>query len=214
MMEELDLLKKSWKEEENSFEQVSEKQIYSMLHQKSSSIVKWILIISILEFVFWNVIAFVFSDEKYQVRMKEYGIENIMTVVNMVNYMVVIGFIYVFYKNYKSISTLDSTHQLMKNILSTRRTVQNYIWYNLGVITVTIVISIVLLFYLNPTMISLMQKEVDEGHQGLFICICTAISIVFIGIIIAVFWLFYKLLYGILLKKLFANYNELKKIEL
>ena len=151
MMEELDLLKKSWKKDENSFEQVSEKQIYSMLHQKSSSIVKWILIISILEFVFWNVIAFVFSDEKYQVRMKEYGIENIMTVVNMVNYIVVIGFIYVFYKNYKSISTLDSTHQLMKNILSTRRTVQNYIWYNLGVITVTIVISIVLLFYLNPT---------------------------------------------------------------
>lgn len=214
MMEELEILKKSWKKEENSFEQVSEKQIYAMLHQKSSSIVKWILIISILEFVFWNVIAFVFSDEKYQARLKEYGIENIMTIVNVVNYVVVIGFIYVFYKNYRSISTLDSTHQLMKNILSTRRTVQNYIWYNLGIITLTIVISIVMLFYHNPSMISLMDKEIAAGHQGLFVCICTAISIAFIVVIIGVFWLFYKLLYGILLKKLFANYKELKKIEL
>ena len=49
-MEELDLLKKAWKKEECSFDQVSEKDIYGMLHQKSSSIVKWILIISIVEF--------------------------------------------------------------------------------------------------------------------------------------------------------------------
>ena len=62
-MEELDLLKKAWKKEERSFDQVSEKDIYGMLHQKSSSIVKWILIISIVEFAFWNVIAFLFSDE-------------------------------------------------------------------------------------------------------------------------------------------------------
>ena len=38
MMEELDLLKKDWKRNENSFEQVSEVDIYKMLHKKSSSI--------------------------------------------------------------------------------------------------------------------------------------------------------------------------------
>ena len=46
-MEELDLLKKYWKKSEDTFEQVSEVEIYKMLHKKSSSIVKWILIISI-----------------------------------------------------------------------------------------------------------------------------------------------------------------------
>jgi Kef-type K+ transport system membrane component KefB len=92
--------------------------------------------------------------------------------------------------------------------------VQYYIWYNLGIITLTIVISIVMLFYHNPVMISLMNKQVAEGHQTLFVCICTCISIVFIATIIGLFWLFYKLLYGILLKKLFANYKELEKIEL
>ena len=63
-MKELDLLKKDWKKNENSFEQVSEKEIYKMIHKKSSSIVKWILIISILEFTILNLIGFLIPDEK------------------------------------------------------------------------------------------------------------------------------------------------------
>ena len=69
-MKALDVLKKAWKKEENSYDQVTEKDIYGMLHQKSSSIVKWILIISILEFAFWNVFAFVFSDYCFNVLRK------------------------------------------------------------------------------------------------------------------------------------------------
>ena len=51
-MDELELLKKDWKKQEGSFQQIGEKEIYGMLHKGSSSIVKWILIISILEFLF------------------------------------------------------------------------------------------------------------------------------------------------------------------
>ena len=40
-MKELDLLKKDWQKSDNSFEQVSEIEIYKMIHKKSSSIVKW-----------------------------------------------------------------------------------------------------------------------------------------------------------------------------
>ncbi|MFT5964898.1 MAG: hypothetical protein ACI9L6_001650, partial [Flavobacterium sp.] len=35
-MKELDLLKKDWKKNENSFEQISETEIYQMIHKKSS----------------------------------------------------------------------------------------------------------------------------------------------------------------------------------
>jgi len=35
-MEELDLLKKDWKKNENSFKQVSENEIYKMIHRNSS----------------------------------------------------------------------------------------------------------------------------------------------------------------------------------
>jgi len=213
-MEELDLLKKAWKKEEHSFEQVSEKEIYKMTHQKSSSIVKWILIISLVEFVFWNFITLGFSDEKYQAKLVAYGMDHIMLVFNVINYIVLAAFIFVFYRNYKMISTTDSTHLLMKNILRTRKTVQNYIWYNLGVASLSIILSIVMLFYHNEQMITMMNNADAEGNRIYFLTACTAISILFIGLILGIFWLFYKLLYGILLKKLFANYKELKKIEL
>jgi hypothetical protein len=42
-------------------------------------------------------------------------------------------FIYFFIKLH-SISTIASTKQLMKDILKTRKTVQYYVWYNLGMI--------------------------------------------------------------------------------
>lgn len=213
-MEELDLLKKAWKKDENAFEQVSEKEIYSMLHRKSSSIVKWILIISVIEFVLWNVVTVVLSDDKYQAKLQNYGIETAMFVLNILNYCIIVYFLFTFYRNYRTISITDSTHHLMKSILKTRKTVQNYIWYNLGVVTVSIIISIVMLFYHNTQMISMMNNADAEGHKILFIVSCTAISILFILLIIGLFWLFYRVLYGILLKKLHMNYKELKKIDL
>ena len=50
-MDELELLKKDWKKNDAQFKQVSENEIYGMLHKSSSSIVKWIFIISIVEFL-------------------------------------------------------------------------------------------------------------------------------------------------------------------
>ena len=213
-MEELDLLKKAWRKDENSFEQLSEKEIYKMLHRQSSSIVKWILFISLVEFVFWNIITFGVSDDKYQAKLQSYGVDKVMFAVNVVNYFVIFVFIYIFYKNYRTISTTDSTRLLMKNILRTRRTVQNYIWYNLGIVTVSIVLSIVMVFYHNPQMISMIEKSNAGGNRWFFLAACTAISMLFVLLIIGLFWLFYRLLYGILLKKLHVNYKELKKIEL
>ena len=213
-MKELDLLKKDWNKSDYSFKQVSELEIYKMLHTNSSSIVKWILIVSVLEFLFWSVITLVLNDDKYQNKLHEYGIEDLMFVVNSINYMIIIAFIYIFYKNYKTISTTDSTHQLMTNILKTRRTVRNYIWYNLAMVTISIIISIILLFYHNPEMISLMEKATSNGYKTVFIMISLGVSGLFIMAIIGLFWLFYKLLYGFLLKKLYVNYTELKKIDL
>jgi len=61
-MKELDLLKKDWQKSGNSFEQISEGEIYKMLHKKSSSVVKWILIVSILEFVILNGIGYILPE--------------------------------------------------------------------------------------------------------------------------------------------------------
>lgn len=213
-MEELDLLKKDWKKKENSFAQVSETEIYKMTHRSSSSIVKWLLIISIVEFSFWAFITLAFNDEQYQIKLHRYGLEDCMFWINAVNYVILVAFIFFFYRNYRTISTTDSTHKLIKNILNTRKTVQYYIWYNLGIVATNIILSILMLFYHNEQMKSMMENAAEKGQKEMFLLICGGISLLFILLIIGVFWLFYRLLYGILLKKLYANYSELKKIDL
>ena len=131
-MDELEILKKDWKKNENTFDQVSEKEIYGMLHKRSSSIVKWILIISVLELLLWSGISFLTSDESYSKTLKAYHLDTIMPVITIINYGVILFFIYLFFKNYKAINTTDTVKQLMQNILKTRKTVQYYVWYNIN----------------------------------------------------------------------------------
>ena len=64
-MDELEILKKDWKKQEGSFQQIGEKEIYGMLHKRSSSIVKWIVVISILELLLWTSISVFSADEEY-----------------------------------------------------------------------------------------------------------------------------------------------------
>ncbi len=207
MMEELDLLKKDWKKNESSFEQVSEVAIYKMIHQKSSSIVKWILIISILEVLLWTGISVFYNSDEYLKKMHSEYLIGYFKYITVFNYVVIAVFIYMFYRNYKSISTITSTKQLMSDIMKTRKTVQYYVWYNLGMIVISMIIGFVLVFTVDPKMQQLTAKNNGLLFMIVFCTIC-------ILIIVGLFWLFYRLIYGILLRKLYKNYNELKKIDL
>lgn len=206
-MEELDLLKKEWKKSENSFEQLSEKDIYNMIHQKSSSVVKWILIISLIELsigILLNVLSF---DIDFFNKIDANGYSIYIEVLTVVNYVVILFFVYKFFKNYKTISSTDSTKKLMDDIISTRKTVQYYIWYNL------IMIAFSGLFG-TYVALSITEKTKHVTLDTSFMVIFCLACILVVGVLVFLFWLFYRLLYGRLLKKLFNNYNELKKIDL
>ena len=216
-MEELDLLKKAWQKDSHKYEQISENEIYSMIHKKSSSIVKWILIISILEFALWNIVSFAclgdsYIKNKYGKDIYKFVIE-INNIYNIINYVVVILFIYLFYKNYKRISTTTSTKKLMQDILKARKTVQYYVWFNiLFFVFGTLILLYVEFTYDSRYSILIDQINQDSSHMLLYKSIGKVVaSLVAIVVII---WLFYRLLYGILLRKLNANYKELKKIDL
>ena len=210
-MKELDLLKKDWQKRENSFDQVSETEIYNMIHKKSSSIVKWILIISILEVLLWTCLSFCFDSDGYLKEIEQAEIITLLTVLNYFNYGVVLAFIYIFYKNYIAISTTVSTKQLMHDILKTRKTVQYYVWYNLGMIVVYCVIAFTIAFVYNPEMILLKDKIATNGKV---LAITIVVLVLTILMFLGVFWLFYRILYGILMRRLYSNYKELKKIDL
>lgn len=212
-MKELDLLKKAWEKDIQSYHQVTEGEIYKMLHTKSSSIVKWILIISILEVLFWTVISVMYNTDEYLKKMDVEKLNIYFKALNFINYAVILVFIYFFYKNYVKISSTVSTKQLMQDILKTRNTVQYYVWYNLTMIVLSLIAGIALAFVYNPKMELLKDKMTHESNYQT-ILITLGIMILICVIIVVLFWLFYRLLYGILLRKLNANLKELIKIDL
>lgn len=211
-MKELDLLKKSWQQDHTSYQEVSENQIHQMIYKKSSSNVKWILIISILELVLWTSISVCYSSDDYFKKLHAEKYILYFQILNYVNYAVIIWFIYKFYKNYIKISTINSTKQLMKDILNTRKTVHYYITYNIIMMAFSMILGFIIAYLYNPDFNSIKYKIAHEDNFA------TSLKIIglFGGILfifLVAFWLFYKLLYGFLLKKLTRNYNELKRNE-
>lgn len=212
MTEELDLLKKAWKKDPHAYEQVTENQIYKMIHKRSSSIVKWILMISIAEFVLWSFISLLYVDENYLKTLEMYHIDTLFNVIAVINYIVVFFFIYVFYKNFKTISTTDTIRKLMNSIIRTRKTVQVYIWYNLTMFALIFIIVVISQITYDPNINSLVENAKDINPQTFWIIIGLTYFAMF-TITLGLFWLFYRLIYGFLMRRLHKNYEELKKID-
>lgn len=209
-MKELDLLKKDWKKNSDSFAQISEMEIYKMIHRKSSSIVKWILIISILEISFWTFSNLFLNTDEVLQKMNHPEIVMALNILTYFNYSVALLFVLIFYKNYKTISTTVATKSLMSAILRTRKTVQYYVWYNLGMIVITSIFSFFIVFVYNPDMEFLRDKLAVNG-KAMFVTM--GILFLVIAGFFGLFWCFYRLIYGTLLRRLYANYKELKKID-
>jgi hypothetical protein len=205
-MKELDLLKKQWQKSTNSFEQVSEIEIYKMIHKNSSSVVKWILIVSILEFVILNGISFFVSDKAYETILALYPF---LSVLEKINYLIIIIFIYCFYRNYKAISTLQSSKSLIEHILKTRKIVTYYIYWNIIIGGFSGALSGVDSFN-NGYNAGATLPENSKGVLEVNYLTMTLIALLTMGFM----WLFYKLLYGGFLRKLKNNYIELEKIDL
>lgn len=206
-MKELDLLKNDWQKNNSSFVPIQEVELYKMLHKKSSSIAKRIFVISVFEILFWTGISLFIYTDTYSTNIK---IELFFEIFNYFNYGVIFIFIYLFYRNYLAISTLVSTNKLMNAILKTRKTVQYYVWYNLIIVFISMIIGFYIGFT-NNTKTLIIKDDFTVNDTNLFVLI--AIVVVCIGIVFGLFWLFYKLLYGGLLRKLLSNYKELEKIE-
>lgn len=212
-MDELDILKKDWQKQEEKLPKLSYDEIYKMILKKSSSIVKWIFIISLLEFVFWALISFAMKDTDAMTRFESYDADNIIIPLTIISYVVLAYFFYRFYMNYKTISATDNARKLMKNILKTRKTVKQYVAFNLIFLFITTFIALGIQFNKDEEMINIIEKASANGELLKFYAITILATLVVLAIIIALILLFYYLIYGLLLGRLNKNYNELKKLE-
>jgi uncharacterized membrane protein YhdT len=212
-MDELELLKKDWKKDDGNFPKVSYNEIYKMILKKSSSIVKWIFIISILEFAFWVLIAFAFKDTKSLKDFDKLNTDYIMIPLTIIGYAVLAYFFYLFFKNYRTISATDNAKVLMENILKTRKTVRYYVAFNLIFLVIGSVAGLYIQFDQNPQVLSMAHTAAADGNLFVFYARFILITAVFLVGAIAILLFFYWLIYGILLKRLNRNYKELKKLE-
>ena len=200
-MDELDLIKKDWQKRNEDLPKFSASELYPMLKKRSSSIVKWIFLISVIEFLFWIGIEIISFSQKYMDLVENMGLGLFLRISVIINYIVIVAFIILFFRNYRKIKINDNIKTLMKNIIRTRKTVICYVWYNVAMFILTFLVS---------TITVLFQQEYHDYKKVL---ITVGILIVIMAIFVGLILLFYRLLYGFLTKRLYRNYEQLKKIE-
>ncbi|MEP5939755.1 hypothetical protein [Maribacter dokdonensis] len=214
MTDELELLKKDWQKKEFDVPKLSYDEIHKMIWKKSSSIVRWILIISILEFTVPHLLYLLPSMRDGMELYENIGVSKYLVVLSGFIYIIAFYFIFQFYKRFKEISVLDNSKSLMKKIIKTRKTVKHYVIFSLSMIMMTIIIMIIGV-YLNDNMVNAFPELKDSlaniSPEKLKITIMMSIGI--FGVILTlVMGGIYFLLYGLLLRKLKQNYSELRNL--
>lgn len=211
-MKELDLLKKDWKKREADFPKLSYNEIYKLIHKKSSSIVKWIFIICIAEFIFWTGLNFLIP-ESYLDIYEQFHLKSFLFITQGIHYIILFVFLILFYKNFKSISVIDSTNLLMQKIIKTRKTVNYYVYYNIVLYAILSVVLNIIMFSKPTILIEIMSNNENIINSDTFLNILLVVQIVTFIIMCGFLWLYYRIIYGILLKKLKKNYLELESLE-
>lgn len=204
-MDELELLKKDWKNQDKNLPNFKAKEIYPLLLKKSSSITKWIFLISLAELALGIVLNITMADHDFWREVDHIHLKTATIIIYVLSYAITIFFIVLFYKRYKAISVTDNASTLMRNILKTRKVVKYYIIYVLASAGITGFIYFIF---------SLLYSEQTASIRGninwtkaVLIGLLTTLLLVF------ALWGIYTLLYGILLRKLKKNYKEIKKLE-
>lgn len=214
MMDELDLLKKDWNKVAHTFQQYTEVDLYKMIHKRSSSIVKWILIVSILELLLWVSASIYMKNSGLLDEFKSYDYYHFLTVSEIISYSIIVFFIYQFYTNYKKINTSNSVNELINSILKTRKSVQNYVKVVIGFSFISSIIVLLIQFNFDKNVMELTEQVSQSGKEYLIYIVTFLIVMFFLAAMFGVLWVFYRIIYGFFLKNLYKNYEELKKLDL
>jgi hypothetical protein len=214
-MNELELLKKDWKENKSDdFKNYTEKELFAMTKKRSVSIAKWVFIIALLELGFWFLIGYLMpssSEDKeyYEVLNNIPLIKGILYVLGeFAAYLPYVFIGLLLYLNFK-IKREENPKKLMEKILLMKKCIQWYIRIFLGEIVAFFIISMILSFYIESN--SLEGAELEELYLFAFVMFIPLLMIIFI---FALFLRFiYHLVYGNLLHKLKQNYEELSRME-
>ena len=204
-MDELKSLKNKWANQKFD-KQYSAEELNGLIQKKSKSSIKYIFYLSVAEFFLYISIPFIVPNyyESFDY-YKSLNLYEFSIATSVIGYILLLYFMLRFFRNYKRISVTDSVKGHLSTILNTRRAVNQYIYFSLGILLVFLCVVMYSALLFDENLVAFQEKK-DSIVMIIFI-----IGIV-ISLIIGVFGLLYYFLYGRLLNPLKKNEKELMNI--
>ncbi len=215
----LDSFKETWQQQPVQ-PKYDSSDIESMLNKSSRNYVKYILWISVVEFILILIanLYYTFLGEDTADLMSVLGklginnssnFESTISQLYFVLKMVSLGltgiFVFLFYQNYRKIKIESNLKKLILQIFTFKKTVQLFILANIGlVILFTLILGLFTFLVLAEQNIALTNPTLIGFITGLALTM---------GISVVLIWIYYRLVYGFILRRLGKNLEQLQNIE-
>lgn len=215
----IDKLKKNWQEQEVPLTYAPE-DILTMLNRRSRNYVKYIFWISLLEFLIFLTLSLwylLWSEEESsflrilarvgvsRTMAVQRDFEHLYFVMKIISLMVSGYFLAKFYRNYRRIKVEENLKKLMEQIVRFRWTVNQFIAINLLLIILFIIsLSYFISFVVRSQNIAMSQSAIIGLSAGMVVALLLCLVLL---------WAYYRLVYGIMMKRLEKNLRQLEKIE-
>ena len=215
----LDSFKKTWQEQPVR-PKYNDTEIIKMLNRKSRNYMKYIFWISVAEFLFFSILGLFYivqskeSDSFLNILGRlgvqrtpelESNLDTIYLVIKIVSLVVTGYFVIRFYENYRKIKIEEDLRKFIIRIIKFKKTVSIFILTNiLIVISFTCILTLFVFYVLKSQNITLSDLSIIGIIVGFVVS--TALCILLI-------WVYYRLVYGIIIKRLDKNLKQLKNIE-
>lgn len=215
----LDSFKKTWQEQPVQ-PKYDNSEILQMLNRKSRNYVKYIFWISVFEFLFFSVLGlfYFFQDnesDSFRKILEKLGTEEAPEVENnfghfylaikLLSVLITAYFVLKFYQNYRKIKIEENLKGLITRIISFKKTVNAFILISIVLLLAFTFVLIAFIFYtLNS------QNIQPSGSDLMVIIVAITISTL---LAISMIWVYYRLVYGSIIKKLDKNLEQLKGID-
>lgn len=215
----LDSFKKTWQEQPVQ-QKYDNNEILQMLNRKSRNYVKYIFWISVAEFLFFTVVGlfYIIQDNESNSFLSilgklgakktpelEHTFDNVYLVLKILSLSVTAYFVYKFYQNYRSIKIEENLKKFILNIIRFKKTVNAFIITNIVLLIAFTTILMAFVFYV----LNVQNIELTNSTLLRFL----TLIIVSTGLSVLLVWMYYRLVYGIIMRKLDKNLKQLKEID-
>ncbi|SHG98984.1 beta-carotene 15,15'-monooxygenase [Chryseobacterium vrystaatense] len=215
----LDSFKKTWQEQPVQ-PKYDSTEILKMLNRKSRNYVKYIFWISVLEFLFFSVLGLFYffqdqdSDSFRKILEKlgaqeapeiETNFDHAYLAIKVLSLLITAYFVLKFYQNYRKIKIEENLKGLITRIIKFKRTVNAFILISIAILVAFMFVFTAFIFYV------LNSQNVQPSNSNLIIVIVGIIVSTILCVLLI--WLYYRLVYGIIIRKLDRNLKQLEDID-